>query len=47
MYSRRTFLIGLLLFSQLNLLASAYNSIYSSSSRKFIKRGWVLQGGDI
>jgi hypothetical protein len=47
MYSRRTFLIGLFLFTQIGLLTSIYNSIHNTTSGKFIKQGWVLQDGDI
>ena len=47
MYSRRTFLIGLFVLTQIGLLASIYNSIDKKRSGKFIKQGWVLQDGDI
>lgn len=47
MYSRRTFLIGLFLFTQIGLFNSIYNSIHNKRSGKFIKQGWVLQDGDI
>lgn len=47
MYSRRRFLIGLFLFTQIGLLISIYNSIQNKRSGKFIKQGWVLQDGDI
>lgn len=47
MYSRRSFLIGLFLFTQIGLLIRIHNSIHNKRSGKFIKQGWVLQDGDI
>jgi hypothetical protein len=52
MYSRRGFLIGLMIYTPLLLTPIAWlNSIQANdnkrSGRKFMKQGWVLQEGDV
>lgn len=47
MYSRRRFLIGLFVFTQIGSLIRMYSTIHGSKNEKFIKRGWVLQEGDL
>ena|GEM_PF-3216032 len=52
MYSRRNFLVSLLLFTPFlfipfGLLHRMHKSNYAQSSGKFIKQGWLLQEGDV
>ncbi len=47
MYSRRAFLIGLFLFSQLALVSKTYAKAPARKNRKFLKQGWLLQEGDV
>ena len=52
MFSRRTFLLGLFLFtpivlSPIQLLNRIQDSVYKRGNKKFVKQGWVLQEGDI
>ena len=52
MYSRRTFLIRLLLFAPivftpLGLLSGIQHPPYKTRSERFVKEGWLLQEGDV
>ena len=47
MYSRRAFLIGLFLLSQMGLIRQTYAEVPIRTSRKFLKHGWLLQEGDV
>jgi len=47
MFSRRTFLIGFFVLTQIGLLNSIHNIFRNKRSGKFMKQGWVLQEGDI
>ena len=47
MLSRRSFLIGLFVLTQLGLLLGLYQNVHPTRNGKLIRQGWVLQGGDI
>jgi hypothetical protein len=52
MYSRRTFLIGLFLFTPIvfapvGLLNGIQHIPYKKRRGRFVKEGWLLQEGDV
>lgn len=47
MYSRRAFLIGLVLLSQMGFISRGKGEILRAKGRKFVKQGWLLQEGDL
>jgi len=47
MCSRRAFLIGLLLLSQMGLVSKIYAKAPAPKNRKFLKQGWLLKEGDV
>lgn len=47
MLSRRSFLVGLFVFSGLGLLTNLYHGGPPTRSGKIIRQGWVLRGEDI
>lgn len=47
MYSRRAFLIGLFILSQIGPINRIYAAVPTRKNRKFVKQGWLLQEGDL
>ncbi len=47
MLSRRRFLVGLFVFSGLELLTSLYHGSPPMRNGKLIRQGWVLRGEDV
>jgi hypothetical protein len=47
MCSRRAFLIGLFLLSQMGTLNKVEAHVPIKTKKKFLKQGWVLQEGDV
>lgn len=47
MCSRRAFLIGLFLVTQMGIFTKAEAHVPTNTKKKFLKQGWVLQEGDV
>ncbi|QPD03649.1 MAG: hypothetical protein Nkreftii_001423 [Candidatus Nitrospira kreftii] len=47
MYSRRAFLVGLLILVQGGLAGKVHGNTRYKRNRTFVKQGWVLQEGDL
>lgn len=47
MCSRRAFLIGLFLVAQMGIVPKPEARVSTSTKKKFLKQGWVLQEGDV
>lgn len=47
MWSRREFLIGLFLLAPMVFLKKSYAGSPHRTKGKFLKRGWLLQEGDV